>query len=997
MADDTIGDGGNGDDAASPIGVSGTVSNPTLVILPDHDSVKFPGVFTYTRMGAVGAPANDNAIVEAPGASESGFEPGILGLSGGDTLLTWVGLDGHAHGHLCGPVRDDDDDSWISPPEYAAVNAGLSDLGPVGPPLDGDRRIQAVEPRPGTFAIMWLALAESGLAARGKIFLPTGVDRNPSSGDAPWTDRPIEDVALPGFARGFRVAGAGTDQLLVSYETAKTTQGIVVSTARAVQETPHDGADATLGHANGEGPHRLEASTSLADLHVHQELAPNTPKGAVAVKIADEAATNEFAPIVTALGDGFVVAWQTPGNSDGITQFKLTLYDEHGVARTLPDGGTVLVVSDNVAADTPPAISEFGNGIAVAYKNGDDGKLVVKAYGANYAPVGEETVVDAGMTGAIYDIAAASIEVEEGGGSHDQLALAYTVEDDDPSLGVGGYHFGNIYFQRLGVVTEGGEPHVVSLGRDGNPDGNNDPAPLTMETPDGPSAVVGRSPSLAGLDNGDLAIVWVESDGTRETIRGEVLEQDGDQVLRLDLTSLIEYQGIVRGTTPDLFDAGGGDILVSWLQHDGDYGDYVVMAALYDSVSHGVWIEPDEPIRLKSFDEMPDDYSVALSHADGLSILVTWDEDSSGKGSGGITTQRYDISGEKLGEPLSVTKRTALTQDDQLATSSLAAAGLTEGQIVVVYAEQGSRRDTDLAAHIVDVTELIGSPSVASTELSPSTPDTGGAAEATQYSTEVDQEIAIDPLSGAGPGLNIARVNGEPIDATTPIDVGAAWVQLRDDGWLTVCPDSGYEGPINFEYTVASPNGGETVSNVTVSVATAATPADATAFNQLTSLAEGAIPANLSMGNLADDSHLGTEALSIAGLDASLFTIVGSTLYLKGGVELDFDTAQSLTNKPLAASEPGALTYAVAGGSNEAEIGGVELTATQDDENDSDGEPDISFSGYATFRRLMDAGALAQVGDDVVITLDLGDPDAPHTVTLRGVSLSSLTDAEFKF
>ncbi len=586
MADDTISDDGNANDAVTPTGVTSTFPRIVPASALDLGEAKFQGVFKHVPMGALGAPANDNTIIEAPGARESGFEPAVFGLSGGETLLTWVGLDGHAHGHLCGPVRDDDDDSWISPPEYAAVNAALSDLGPVVPALDGDRRVQAVEPRPGTFAVMWLALAESGLAARGKVFLPTGVDRNPSSGDAPWTQRPIEDVSLPGFAGGFRVDTAA-DQLLISYETAKTSQCIVVPTAHA-GGPPHDGGHTTLElatiHANGEGPHRLgtEASTQLVELYAHQEPASNTPKGAVAVKITNEAGTNETAPIVTSLRNGFVVAWQTPGNSDGIFQFKLTLYDEHGIAKALPDGSTVLVVSDNVAADTPPAVSEFGDGFAVAYKHGDDGQLVVRAYAGDYAPLGEETVVDAGTIGTIYEIATASNHVEQGGSSYHQLAIAYTVEDDDPAASVGGYHYGNILLQRLGLVTEDGEPHVVPLGLDGNQDGNNSPAPLMMETPDGPSAVVGRSPSLAGLDNGELAIVWVESDGTRETIRGGVLEQDGDQILRLDLTNLIEDEGIVRETTPDLFDAGDGDILVSWLQHDGDDGDYVVMAALYE-------------------------------------------------------------------------------------------------------------------------------------------------------------------------------------------------------------------------------------------------------------------------------------------------------------------------------------------------------------------------------------------------------------------------------
>ena len=73
------------------------------------------------------------------------------------------------------------------------------------------------------------------------------------------------------------------------------------------------------------------------------------------------------------------------------------------------------------------------------------------------------------------------------------------------------------------------------------------------------------------------------------------------------------------------------------------------------------------------------------------------------------------------------------------------------------------------------------------------------------------------------------------------------------------------------------------------------------------------------------------------------------------------------------------------------------MTGNRDDENEGDDATGVATSGYEVFRRLMDAGALAQVGEDVVITMDMGDPAAPHTITLRGVSLSSLMDTDLKF
>lgn len=58
---------------------------------------------------------------------------------------------------------------------------------------------------------------------------------------------------------------------------------------------------------------------------------------------------------------------------------------------------------------------------------------------------------------------------------------------------------------------------------------------------------------------------------------------------------------------------------------------------------------------------------------------------------------------------------------------------------------------------------------------------------------------------------------------------------------------------------------------------------------------------------------------------------------------------------------------------------------------------DMSSSAYSTFQELLDSGALMQSGDDVVITFDPTDPGASDRITLRGIELSVLTSADFKF
>src|SRR5262245_40838309 len=89
------------------------------------------------RPAAPPTAANDNGtwVTDPGGHGAFGSEPGIVGLTTGDTLVTWVGTDGHAHGRIYppadasgGPQAGGGSDA----PEYATVNAALSDLGPVG-------------------------------------------------------------------------------------------------------------------------------------------------------------------------------------------------------------------------------------------------------------------------------------------------------------------------------------------------------------------------------------------------------------------------------------------------------------------------------------------------------------------------------------------------------------------------------------------------------------------------------------------------------------------------------------------------------------------------------------------------------------------------------------------------------------------------------------------------------------------------------------------------
>jgi hypothetical protein len=963
---------------------------------------------------------NDNVtwVTHPGGDGVFGSEPGIVGLATGDTLVTWVGTDGHAHGRLYPPADAsgglETGDGWDAP-EYATVNAALGDLGPVGPAPEGGRRLQAVELRPGALAVMWLALGESGPVLRGSLLLgPPDADRGDDAGG--WTEHPIADARLPhGFAGQFALAPAvalGAALEVTYFGPAGTATVNVLDRIHiegglgrehggepgapelaALPAAAHERDGAAL-YLAAESAARLRPEAGSHHEPAVSDAAHDKP-AKTPLAIAADPGVSETAPLVQAVAEGFAVAWQAPAGTDNALQFTLRLYGQDGIAK-----GPAILVTSEAAADVAPAITGLGDGVAAAYVQAEDGCLVVKAYAGDGAQIGQDAVIDPGEANTIAEIAL-------GSNAGDEIAVVY-VERSDAGAYPGGY--GNIMLQRYAVSTRYGESGLVDLGRDGAHDGADAPAQLTVagDDPAAPQPAVGRAPSVAGVDDGELAIIWVEGDGARETIRGSVLDRGGGQILHIDLTDLLAGSGIANGTKPALLDVGGGDFLVSWLQAQGDDGPgYVVMSALYAETSPGAWLAPEHAISLKTFDSTPDDYSVAVSSDEaGLFLTVTWREDSSGReGSDRFYSQTYDIGGNRLGGATRIAPDDAAA-DAQAGADTVAAAGLPDGQIVVVYAEQKSGGDVDLAAQVFDVGTDDGAGERAQHAV-----DLGNVLAADNtFSTHIDEETAINPLANdLGAGLTIARINDVPISMATPVDVGSGWVQLREDGWLTVTPDAGYRGPIAFEYTVAGAKDGVAANgSVVVNVEASEAPAAVTLLNQVTAVTEDVAAAgDLKVADIAlADGELGTDSLSLTGLDASMFKIVGSALYLKHGIELDFETKPTLSIE-IQSSHGGGHDGAASFALNVASSGETLLPLAPDDTFDF--EPayaahsgheviDLSDSAYATLQELIDSGALVQAGDDVVITLDPGDLTDPHNiVTLKGVDLSALSATDFKF
>jgi hypothetical protein len=955
---------------------------------------------------ALATAANDNAaqVTELCGVGAIGSSPAVAELAMGHTLIAWIGADGHAHGRLYPPAHAK---GVADGPGYAKIDAALDDLGAVGEAPDGARRLQIAELRAGTFAVMWLALAQGDPVLRGSLFIaPANADHD-ANGQG-WIQHAITDVHLPQRSAGpFSIAfagGEGEERVELTCSDPAGTFALTLFDRQSAESAGTIHAAASNTHAPAVGSAGKPAGVSAASdvsAAAHADAPPDGSRPSAAQsaskdKPADIVLTvvatseDETAPLVETVRDGFAVGWLEPGATDQARQIKVVLYDAHGDPR-----GPEIIVADNAAADVEATeISALEDGLVAAYVDAGDGALVVKAYTGDGIQIGQEAIVALGEAGAIVETALAA-------NGADELAVVYRQQHG--SDGDGAADYGSIMLQRYCVATVDGTATLVELGLDGeggDPDGvaqgaaaDGNASPLEL--------AVGRAPAAIGLDAG-FAIAWVEREGSCEAVGGVIVDRHGTPLQRIDLSHLHGNAGIAEGTEPTLLDLGGGSFLASWLQPDGD-GGYVVMAATYHETAPGVWLEPDAAVALKAFTGMPDDYVVSASLAsEGPVINVIWDEGEPGSGAHeGVYSQRYDLEGRQLGDATKIAHGDAVTGAPQLEAGSLAAAGLANGQVVVL-ARQGSGGDHDLFAH------LIAAPP-AEVEDGGGNSDATGVGGGLAFTTRVGEETAINPLVDTlGSGLSISHINGVPITTASPVDVGFGWVQLREDGWLTVTPDAGYKGRIAFDYAVSGTASSQDANgHVDVDVGADTAPAAVTLRNQVMAVAEDVSTASaVKVADIAmTDGELGTDGLSLSGLDAGMFEIVGDALYLKQGIELDFETKPTLSVEILATHADGhdggaSFTLNVAGAGAAALAAANDLLIFAPGYGEATGDHpliDLSSIRHGTLQELMYTGVLAQEGDNVVVTLNPDDPADLQKIVLKGAALAVLSDADFKF
>ncbi len=794
-----------------------------------------------------GLSANDNVVWVGQQDSNSldgvyGRDPSVGSLPNGDTLVAWVGLDNIVHAKLYPGPASGDDDTPAPDPATHVLNKALADLGAASAEhvsalsmvkvvADGQKSLTAVWTTEFglTSVLMGKILNSSAAAGEAAAAVYDPAPRTPhdfaplpvakfngsfSVGAGPGGGFAITYQVLEGDAVRDVTVSVGCDgesnaHLLGSNEADMlgSDDGMVLTpssghtTKRVSEETAaYDASDQSGGGSEAllnAGPDKNDDTGAAASEDVAVNVAGLTAHDSFSV--AGTATDNvvQTDPVVVVTADGTpIVLSISQGPEPDIGTLAVSRLLASGPPVTITNNA-LLSETDNPAANVKAALSAVDEGFAVAWVEavGDGGdhnggnhnkELRAQVYDDHGMALSDAPVVimvsDDPRT-TYSDLAIGSSTRDEDHGSSSDTDTSYVVVACVKNEGEDGY--GAIMAQVFAVEQDTGDgPRgLVAVGRDYVSNGDGDAAfQLNVNDAD----VVGRAPQLAGLDDGSIAVAWVQETASGSgvgVVHGLVLSPAHDAPpFYLDLTAFMPT-GIAGATNPILLNTADGDIIVSWLQA-AMAGGFEADAAIFRAAGHGQWTPPTAAVVLSQFAELPKDFSVTVTGGDDPSLIVVWRDNSDS-----ISGVRFDVDSGEASGAFGVHHESGGGAGD---ANGLGVAALNDGSFIVVYADRDGT-DVDIRARVYDTGNADAPGSGSSTEKS----DTDN-----QSGTGLDSDLGYGNNYGPDPdGLN----GQDSADAVVAIELDFSSDTIR----LACSTDAG---------TAAHDGGGPSADDVTYAI-----------------------------------------------------------------------------------------------------------------------------------------------------------------------------------
>ncbi len=194
------------------------------------------------------------------------------------------------------------------------------------------------------------------------------------------------------------------------------------------------------------------------------------------------------------------------------------------------------------------------------------------------------------------------------------------------------------------------------------------------------------------------------------------------------------------------------------------------------------------------------------------------------------------------------------------------------------------------------------------------------------FTVAEDGAVIINVLAGDtdldGDTLTVTEIDGTPISLGSPVAISTGVVSLNADGTLTFAPNTNFNGPAAFDYTVSDGNGGSDIGNVSGNVTPVNDPP--VADDEIFTVAEDG---SVIIPVLVGDTDLDGDTLTITEIDGSPISVGSPVTIATGVVSLNADG--TLTFTPNANfNGPASFDYTVSDGNGGSDVGNVSGTVT---------------------------------------------------------------------